>query len=436
MLWWHVLLLMFAALAFLMASGMPIFVAFGILNVALFYFFAGGEGALQAVALSSYGSVATFAFTALPMFIVMGEVILHCGLAKLAIDAMGKWLGRMPGRLAVLAVLGGTVFGAASGSSMASAAMLGRVLIPEMRRRGYDKGLAVGCIATCGALDILIPPSALGVIFAGIARLSVADILIGSLIPGLILAVLIFGYIIVICTLKPHLAPAYDVEPVPWSEKISGLVHVFPLFVLILLVLGTMFFGLTTPTESAAMGALGSFLVAAFYGRLTWDVVKKSLMSAVEVTGLALLIITSATAFSQILAHTGAAAGLAQFATGLPVSPWWILIGMQVVMLIMGLFIDEVSIMLIAIPIFFPVVKTLGFDTTWFAIVSMVNMEIGVISPPFGLVLFVLKGVCPPDITLGDIFRGVLPFMLVNLVALAIVMAFPPLATWLPSLMH
>ena len=143
MLWWHVLLLMFAALAFLMASGMPIFVAFGILNVALFYFFAGGEGALQAVALSSYGSVATFAFTALPMFIVMGEVILHSGLAKLAIDAIGKWLGRMPGRLAVLAVLGGTVFGAASGSSMASAAMLGRVLIPEMRRRGYDKGLAV-----------------------------------------------------------------------------------------------------------------------------------------------------------------------------------------------------------------------------------------------------------------------------------------------------
>ena len=434
--WWQTLLLMFVGLAALMATGMPIAIAFGILNIALFYFFAGGAGALQAVALSSYGSVATFAFTALPMFIVMGEVILHSGLAKLAIDAIGKWLGRMPGRLAVLAVLGGTVFGAASGSSMASAAMLGRVLIPEMRRRGYDKGLAVGCIATCGALDILIPPSALGVIFAGIARLSVADILIGCLIPGLILAVLIFGYIVVICTLKPHLAPAYDVEPVSWSEKIGGLVHIFPLFALILLVLGTMFFGWATPTESAAMGALGAFIVAAFYGRLTWEVIKKSLLSAVEVTGLALLIITSATAFSQVLAHTGAAAGLAQFATNLPVSPWVILIGMQLVMLVMGLFIDEVSIMLITIPIFFPVVRALGFDPVWFAIVSMVNMEIGVISPPFGLVLFVLKGVCPPDITLGDIFRGVLPFMLVNLVALAIVMAFPPLATWLPDLMH
>jgi len=436
MLWWHMLLLMFAALAFLMASGMPIFVAFGILNVALFYFFAGGEGALQAVALSSYGSVATFAFTALPMFIVMGEVILHSGLAKLAIDAIGKWLGRMPGRLAVLAVLGGTVFGAASGSSMASAATLGTILIPEMRRHGYDKGLAVGCIATCGALDVLIPPSALGVIFAGISRISVGDILIGSLIPGLILAVLVFGYIVVLCTLKPHLAPAYDVARISWAERLRSLVHILPLVTLILLVLGSMFMGWATPTESAAMGALGAFVVAALYGRLTREAIRKSVLAAVEVTGLALLIITSATAFSQILAHTGAAAGLSRFATGLPVSPWFILIGMQIVMLIMGLFIDEVSIMLITIPIFFPVVRALGFDPVWFAIVSMVNMEIGVISPPFGLVLFVLKGVCPPDITLGDIFRGVMPFIVVNLVALAIVMIFPPLATWLPGLMH
>ncbi len=434
--WWHLLLLMFGGLGLMFASGMPIFAAFGLLNIVLFYFLAGGTGALQAVALSSYGSVATFAFTALPMFIVMGEVILHSGLAKLAIDAMGNWLGRMPGRLAVLAVLGGTVFGAASGSSMASAAMLGRVLIPEMRRRGYDKGLAVGCIATCGALDVLIPPSALGVIFASIARLSVADILIGSLIPGLILAVMILGYIIVVCTLKPHLAPAYDVEPISFTQKVRSSVHVLPLFILIALVLGTMFFGVTTPTESAAIGAIGAFIVAACYGKLDKTVIRKSLMSAVEVTGLALLIVTSATAFSQVLSLTGAASGLAEFATNLPVSPWIILVSMQAVMLIMGLFIDEISIMLITIPIFFPVVKALGFDQTWFAIVSMVNMEIGVISPPFGLVLFVLKGVCPSDISLTDIFRGVMPFIAVNIAALGLIMAFPALATWLPSLMH
>lgn len=233
---------------------------------------------------------------------------------------------------------------------MASAATLGTILIPEMRRRGYDKGLAVGCIATCGALDVLIPPSALGVIFAGISRLSVADILIGSLIPGLILAMLLFGYIVVLCTLKPHLAPAYEVERISWADRVTSLVHILPLIALIVLVLGTMFAGWATPTESASLGALGAFVVAAGYGRLTIDVIRKSLVSAVEVTGLALLIITSATAFSQILAHTGAAGGLSRFATGLPVSPWVILIGMQIVMLVMGLFIDEVSIMLITTP--------------------------------------------------------------------------------------
>lgn len=434
--WWLVLILMLLGLGVLMATGMPIAIAFGILNVGLLYFLVGGVGALQAVALSSYGSIASFSFTALPMFILMGEVILHSGLANLAIVAIGKWLGRMPGRLAVLAVVAGTAFGAASGSSMATAATLGTVLIPEMRRHGYDKGLTVGCLATCGALDVLIPPSALAVILGGISRLSVGDLLIGSLIPGLILAALLFGYIVVLCTLKPHLAPMYDVERPSWAERLASLVHVFPLLALILLVLGTMFAGVATPTEAAALGAFGAFVLTACYGRLTLGVSRRSLFSTVEVTGLALLIITSATAFAQILAHTGAAAGLSQFATGLPVSPWIILIGMQIVILILGCFIEPVSIMLITIPIFFPVVRALGFDPVWFAIVTLVNIELGLITPPFGLDLFVIKGVCPPDITMGDIYRGVLPFVLINILALAIVMAFPPLATWLPSLMH
>jgi len=434
--WWQVLVLMFLGLGVLMATGMPIAIAFGILNVALLYLLVGGVGALQAVALSSYGSIATFAFTALPMFILMGEVILHSGLANLAIVAIGKWLGRMPGRLAVLGVVAGTAFGAASGSSMATAATLGTVLIPEMRRHHYDKGLTVGCLATCGALDVLIPPSALAVIFGGISRLSVGDLLIGSLLPGLILAALLFGYIVILCALKPHLAPVYEVERVFWAERLASLVHIAPLLVLIVLVLGSMFAGVATPTEAAALGAFGAFLLTACYRRLSREVIRRSLLSTVEVTGLALLIITSATAFAQVLAHSGAATGLSQFATGLAVSPWVVLIGMQIVILILGCFIEPVSIMLITIPIFFPVVRALGFDPVWFAIVCLVNIELGLITPPFGLDLFVIKGVCPPDITMGDIYRGVLPFVLINILALAIVMVFPPLATWLPSLMR
>ena len=434
--WWLVLLLMFAGLVVLMATGMPIAFAFGVLNVVLLYLLVGGVGALQAVALSSYGSVASFSFTALPMFLLMGTVVMYSGLATLAINAIGKWLGRIPGRLAVLSVISGTVLGGASGSSMADTAALGMVLIPEMRRRGYDKHLATGCVAICGALDVLIPPSALMVIMGGISRLSVGDLLIGGLMPGLLLSALTFLYIVALTTWKPHLAPPYDVGPISWAERVAALRDVLPLILLIVVVLGSMFAGLATPTEAAAVGALGAFALAAAYGRLTRGVVMQSLLNTAEVTGLALLIITSSTAFSQILAHTGAAAGWSRWVTGLAVSPWVILVGMQVVILVMGCFMDSVSIMLITVPLFFPVVKSMGFDPMWFAIVTVVNIELGLITPPFGMDLFVLKGVCPPDITLGDIYRGIVPFIAVNIVALALVMVFPPLATWLPSLMH
>jgi tripartite ATP-independent transporter DctM subunit len=426
---------MFGALVVLMASGIPIAFAFGVLNVVLFYLFV-GPGALQAVALSSFSSVGSFSFIALPLFILMGELVLHSGLATLAITSIGKWLGAVPGRLAVLAVLAGTAFGAGSGSSMASSATLGTILIPEMRKQGYDKGLAVGTLATSGALAVLIPPSALMVIFGGISQMSVGDLLIGGILPGLLLAALLFGYIVVLCTLRPRLAPGAELNQVSWRERMAAVKYFFPLVVLVLVVLGSIFFGVATPSESAAMGVAGAFLLGVVYRRLTVNILRMSLLGTVEVSGFALLIITSATAFSQILAHSGAAMGLSLFATELPVSPWFIIASMQIVILVMGSFMEPVSIMLITVPIFFPVIRALGMDPLWFAIVTMVNIELSLITPPFGMNLFVLKGVCPPDISLGEIYRGVIPFVLLNIAALAIVMIFPPIATWLPGLMR
>jgi tripartite ATP-independent transporter DctM subunit len=428
--------MMFATLGLLMASGMPIAFAFGVLNVVLLYFLVGGVGALQAIALSSFSSVGNFSFIALPLFVFMGELVLHSGLATLAIDAIGKWLGRIPGRLAVMAVLAGTAFAAGSGSSMASAATLGTILIPEMRKNGYDKGLTVGTLATSGALAILIPPSALMVIFGGISQLSVGDLLIGGILPGLLLASLLFGYIVVISIMRPHLAPSAVLEDVSWAERLQALKNFAPLVALVMIVLGSIFVGVATPSESAAMGAGGAFLLAAAYHRLSIEGIRNSLFGTVEVSGFALLIVTSATAFSQILAHSGAAAGLTLFATALPV-PTWVIIGvMQAVILVMGCFMEPVSIMLITVPIFFPIIQELGLDPLWFAIVTMVNIELSMITPPFGLNLFILKGVCPPDTTLEDIYRGVIPFILLNLLALGLVIWFPPLATWLPNLMH
>jgi tripartite ATP-independent transporter DctM subunit len=434
--WWEVLVIMFSTLGVLMISGMPIAFAFGVLNIVLLYSLVGGVGALQAIALSSFSSVGNFSFIALPLFVLMGELVLHTGLATLAINSIGKWLGRIPGRLAVMAVLAGTAFAAGSGSSMASAATLGTILIPEMRKNGYDKGLTVGVLATSGALAILIPPSALMVIFGGISQLSVGDLLIGGILPGLLLASLLFTYIVLVTILRPHLAPSVELEDVSWADRLQALANFAPLVALILIVLGSIFVGVATPSESAAMGAAGAFLLALAYGRLSRGAIHNSLLGTVEVSGFAMLIVTSATAFSQILAHSGAAAGLTLFATVLPVPPWVIVGAMQVVVLVMGCFMEPVSIMLITVPIFFPVIQTLGLDPLWFAIVTMVNIELSMITPPFGLNLFILKGVCPPDTSLEDIYRGVGPFILINLLALALVMTFPALATWLPGLMH
>ena len=273
------------------------------------------------------------------------------------------------------------------------------------------------------------------VIYGGISQIPVGSLLIGGILPGILISVLLITYIMGISFLMPHIAPVHEIEKITWAERLASLRHFAPLAVLIISVVGSIFGGIATPSEAAGMGAFASFVLAALYRRLNMEVLRKSVLGTVQVSGFALLIITSSTAFSQLLAYTGAAAGLSRFTTGLPISPLLIVIGMQVVILIMGGFMEPVSIMLITIPVFLPVVRALEFDLLWFAIVSMVNIELSMITPPFGLNLFVLKGVCPPDITLFDIYKGALPFVVINIIALALVIIFPALATFLPGLL-
>ncbi len=434
--WWHILGLMFASLVFLMAIGLPVAFSFGLLNVIFAFWMVNGVGSLRLVAISSYSSIATFAFVAVPLFILMGEIILHSGMATMAINGVSKWVGRVPGRLGVMSILSGTVFAAASGSSMASVATIGSTMVPEMHAHGYNKGLSTGVVATSGALAVLIPPSGLMVIFGSISQQSVGDLLIAGIIPGLILSSLLLGYTIGISALRPSMAPAMDIGDVNWVSRLIALREFIPIIVLVLVVIGTIFFGIATPTESAAMGAAGALVLAAVYRRLNWRMLKVSFSSTAIVAGFSLLIITSSTAFSQILAFTQAANGLSNFVTDLPLSPIVIILLMQFVILIMGGFMDSLSIMLITVPIFFPVVNALGFDLLWFSIVTMVNIELGLITPPFGLNLFVLKGVAPPDITLMDIFRGITPFVGLNIATLLIVVFVPSTATLLPGLMR
>ena len=252
--WWHILGLMFASLVFLMAIGLPVAFSFGLLNIIFAFWMVNGVSSLRLVAISSYSSIATFAFVAVPLFILMGEIILHSGMATMAINGVSKWVGKVPGRLGVMSILSGTVFAAASGSSMASVATIGSTMVPEMHRHQYHKGLSTGVVATSGALAVLIPPSGLMVIFGAISQQAVGDLLIAGIIPGLILSSLLLGYTIGISAVRPSMAPAMDIGEVNWIERLLALREFIPIIALVLVVIGSIFFGIATPTESAAMG--------------------------------------------------------------------------------------------------------------------------------------------------------------------------------------
>ena len=434
--WPIILLFIFGSLIILMATGMPVAFCFMLINVVGMYACFGMVG-LEQLIISIYRTLNSFILLPIPLFILMGEVMFHSGIAPVLIRTLDKWLGRLPGRLSLLAVGAGTLFSTLTGTSLASVAMLGSVLVPEMEQQGYKKSMTLGPILGSGGLAMMIPPSALAVLCGAIAEISIGRILVGIIIPGLLMAAIYAAYIIIRCRLQPSIAPTYEVTPTPLSEKLVATArYVLPQGIIIFMVIGVMFLGIATPSEAAATGAIGTIIVALLYGRLNWEVVKKATIGTLSVTGMLFLIIAGATAFSQVLAYSGASAGLASLATGLPVVPVVIIIAMMVVVVFLGAFMDVVSIMMITLPIFVPVVLSLGFNPVWFAVIFLINIEVAGISPPFGLSLFVMKGVATPGTTMGDIYRAALPFCGLSLIAMALIIAFPTLALWLPGLMR
>ncbi len=435
--WQLMLLLFFGSLIVLMLSGMPVAFSFLLVNVVFMFLFWGGSAGLETLVESLFVAVGSFRLMPIPLFVLMGEVMFRSGMAPRMMDVLDKWLGRVPGRLGLLAVGGGTMFATLSGASMASVAMLGGVLVPEMEKRGYKKAMSLGPILGSGGLALMIPPSNLAVLLGAIGEISVGRILIGIIMPGLLMAILYASYIIIRCKLQPGLAPTYDVTPTPLSDKlISAVRYVLPLGFIVFLVVGLIFVGVATPTEAAATGALGTFILAACYKSLKWDMVKKSTSSTLQITVMIFMIIAGALAFSQIIAYSGASRALVDFAVGLPFPPVLIIAAMLVVSLFLGMFVNLVAIMMLTIPLFVPVVLALGFDPVWFAVIFLLTLEMGATSPPFGLALFVMKGVAPPGTTMGDCYRAALPFLGCDLIALVLITAFPIIALWLPQLMR
>ena len=434
--WQLMLLVILGSLILLMATGLPIAFCFMLINVVGVFFLWGGESGLIQLVRSIRDSVTSFTLLPVPLFILMGEVMFQSGISTRMMDALDKWLGRMPGRLSFLAVGGGTLFATLSGSSMASVAMLGATLVPEMEKRGYKKAMTLGPILGSSGLAIMIPPSSLGVIAAAIGEFSVGKILIAIVVPGLMMAVLYAAYIITRSRLQPHLAPIYDMPPTPIRERLIATVrYILPLGFIIFLVLGLIFLGVATPSESAALGTLGTFILAAAYGGFTWEKMKKAVLGTIQITAMVLMIMTGALAFSQVMSFTGASQGLIKALVNLPVAPIMVVILMQVVILLMGMFMDVVAIMMITLPIFMPIVTALGYSPIWFGAIFLLNIEMATTSPPFGLGLFVMKGVAPPDTTMGDIYLAAIPFLLCDLVVMILMLAFPAVVLWLPGLM-
>ncbi|WP_425091831.1 TRAP transporter large permease [Tropicimonas sp. S265A] len=432
--WFEALALLLGAIVALMAVGMPVAIAFLAANILGAWVFMGGERGVVQLLNNGLGALTTYALVPIPLFLLMGEVFFHTGLGGRMFNAIDRLLGRLPGRLSYVTVLGGTGFSTLSGSSMGSTALLGSLMVPEMTARGYKKKMSIGPILGTGGLAIIIPPSALAVLLATLAQIDVGALLIAGVIPGLILAGLYVAMIWVQTKLDPAAAPPYDVTPITLGAKLLLILRdVVPMVGVMVVCIGLMIFGIVTPSEAAAFGALGVIALAAVFRCLTVEALYKSVKGALKVTLMAYMIVFGSATFSQLLAFSGASRGLIAWATGFDLDPIWMLLAMFGVLLILGMFMEQISIMLLTVPIFFPLADSLGFDLIWFALIMLLALEISFTTPPFGLLLFVMKGVSPPGTTMRDIYLAAIPFIFCSLVLVALLIAFPPLATWLPG---
>jgi len=429
--WYATFIIVIGGLLALMLLGVPVAFAFLLVNVVAAYLLLGGLVGVEQLISNTAASLMSFTLVPIALFMIMGEVMFRSRIAIDLMDTVDKWIGRLRGRLAFMAVGGGVLFSTLTGNSMGSTALLGSALVPEMEKRGYAKPMSLGPILGSAGLEIMIPPSSLAVIQGEIGKISIAQILIAIILPGLLMAVIYAVYIWGRLRLQPHLAPPFEVPEVTVSEKLCATaVNILPLSVVVFSVVGLILLGIATPTEAAAMGAVTTLLLAALRGRLSARVFGESLFSASNISAMVLLIVSGAVGFTQLLSFTGATFGMVDFVMSQDVSPDMTILIMVGSVILLGTFMGPLPIMLITLPIYVPVVIQLGYDPVWFAVLFLIAIETGATSPPFGAALFVMKAVAPRDTTMGDIYRAATPFVICDLVAIALVFAFPQIVLW------
>lgn len=419
--------LLFSGMIFLLMLGIPICLALGAYTVVLIFFTQGAVG-LMTSATTAYQQVTSHALITIPLFLLMGNFLVNSGVSERLFNALNYWVSGIRGGLAIVA-LAVCVALAMTGGFGPGILTMGLVATPAMLRANYSKSIALGSVMAGGVLGEIIPPSIIMIILGFLTRISIGKIFMAGIIPGFILAGSYVVYVMVLGWLKPETLPKLN-EKVTWAMRLGGLKDIVLPAALIGLVLGSIFMGAATPTEAAGVGAFGAMLICAAYGRLTWEVIRCSCMETLKITGLALWILIPATLFGVFYTSAGSQSMITEMVQGWEVNRWFVLIGMQVILIILGAFMDDFAIATICAPIFFPIVKILGFDPLWFAVIFVLNMQVAYLSPPFGWALILMKGVSPPSIRTSDIWRAVPPWVLMALMVLILVMIFPQLA-WL-----
>lgn len=431
-------LLMFAALFVGVLTGFPIAFVLGGLGL-IFGFFGWGPPVIDQIVSRTYWVMNNDTFPAVPLFVFMGCVLERSGFIDKLFEDMRLAMGPLRGSLAIATNIVATIFAAATGIVGAPVTVLGLVALPPMLKHGYDKALATGVILAGGTLGILIPPSIMLIIYAPMAQLSIAKMFAAAFLPGFLLSGLYLTYIIIRCYLQPHLGPSLPKEervisPLRLLGRLS--VSLLPTALLVLAVLGSILLGLAAPTEAAAVGATMGLLLGLAYRRLTWQNFKESVYTTLRVSSMILIIAVGASIFTGVFMRLGGGRMIEEVLLGLPVGPIGITIIVMGAIFIMGMFLDWVGILLVFVPVLSPIIITLGFDPLWFAMVICVTLQTSFLTPPFAVSIFYLKGVAPPEVKITDIYKGVIPFISLQLIGLALVIAFPQIILWLPGLLY
>jgi len=428
-------ILLFGSMLLLLAAGLPVAFVLGGLAVVFTGVFWGPES-LFIILARTFSMMSSTTLVAAPLFVLMAVVLERSGVAEDLYEMMYRWSGGIKGGLAVGTVLACTLIAAMSGIASTGVVMMGVMALPEMLKRGYDKRIATGCILAGGVLGPLIPPSIALVLYGTMAQVSIGGLFAGGMAAGLLCSFLIIGYILLRCYINPKMGPAIPVEErANWEAKIASLKGVILPLLLITAVLGSIYTGIATPTEAAAVGAFGAFVCSAIHGRLTWDLIKNVAYTTIQVQGFMMWILFAAQGFAAVYMGLGASRMVVGLVQEYQVGWWTMLIGIQVVWFLLGCVIDAWSILMITLPIILPLLPLYGFDPLWLGVLYAVNTQTGYLTPPFGTMLFMMKGIAPKEVTMSDIYRSIIPFVTTQLVCLALCIAFPKLVTWLPNLL-